>query len=1153
MKQLVLLVVLFALVAMMPPVIAMEMSTTSTVGFSPNPPVPISPRVSLVPEPTTADSLSFADSVTTPPYVTSENNTIVDFDVAKGESIVQTVTATNNDVPLYSQRDPTWRDDRLGYASNPDPGTIGGYGCALTSTAMVFKYYGVDVNPKTLNNWLIANSGYTNYDLINWDRSVDFSDNIHSVEKIPYEGKLADLNKINSELNAGCPVIANVNLDAPTADGGTHFVVITGYESNNIYILNDPWDGQVHRLNENRYATKYNPSNSIYDPANRIWNIRVYSGEKLATLNPPSPVYPGVVSERGITIDTLTPTFQWEASQGGADYYSIYVSEDPYGSSSLVVGESPIYGTSWTVPSGILVSGEKYRWNMQAHKAGQASEFSYRLYFQTKAASPPNTPSAPSGPTSGTYGVPYSYSTSATDSDGDQVKYTFDWGDSQTSETNFVGSGSTAIASHSWSTAGTYAVKAKATDSNGGSSGWSGTLTVKIESENNPPNTPSSPYGEITGELGTLYAYVTSTTDPNGDQVKYIFDWDDGQMSETNFVSSGSTAIASHSWSNSGSYLVKAKATDSKGRSSGWSSARTVTIEAANTNTPPNMPSTPYGETTGEPGTLYAYVTSATDPNGDQVKYAFDWGDGQTSETNFVSSGSTAIASHSWSTAGTYAVKAKTSDSNGGSSGWSGTLTVKIEPENNPPNTPSTPYGEITGEPGTLYAYVTSATDPNGDQIKYAFDWGDGQTSETNFVNSGSTVIASHSWSNLGSYLVKAKATDSNDGSSGWSGTLTVKIEATTGMDANFTANITSGPAPLAVQFTDTSTGNPTAWSWTFGDGAISTEQHPVHTYAVPGTYTVSLTVTNSAGSNTTTQTDCITVVPASGQDIFWEVPLSVTSGTFSQTVTLGSAESATREFDAGLDVPMPPDAPGAKKSVYFTSTDPTFGELSTDYKPPIDDANPEESWTLCIRSDEPVQVTWDTTLLAGSELFLTWNNETNTIAMKATNATTLPAGSYSISISASTAQQIDLPLQVGWNLVSVPFSDAEYTVPQNSILAIYGYNPSTKGYETVSRIESLVPGRAYWVASGRDCTVVMAGTPVSPVTAHLKQGWNLIGSTAGQSAFDSIAITPTGSWAMPFVYGYDPRTKGYGQSTELQPGEGYWGAVTRDCTITLP
>jgi hypothetical protein len=89
----------------------------------------------------------------------------------------------------------------------------------------------------------------------------------------------------------------------------------------------------------------------------------------------------------------------------------------------------------------------------------------------------------------------------------------------------------------------------------------------------------------------------------------------------------------------------------------------------------------------------------------------------------------------------------------------------------------------------------------------------------------------------------------------------------------------------------------------------------------------------------------------------------------------------------------------------------------------------------------------------------------------------------------------MDLSLQEGWNLVSTPFNNAAYTVPEGAILAIYGYNPSTKGYETVSGVTALVPGKAYWIASARNCTVTMTGTPVIPVTAQLKQGWNLIGS----------------------------------------------------------
>jgi PKD repeat protein len=77
---------------------------------------------------------------------------------------------------------------------------------------------------------------------------------------------------------------------------------------------------------------------------------------------------------------------------------------------------------------------------------------------------------------------------------------------------------------------------------------------------------------------------------------------------------------------------------------------------------------------------------------------------------------------------------------------------------------------------------------------------------------------------------------------------------------AAFSADPTSGTAPLAVQFTDLSTGSPTVWNWTFGDGAISTEVHPTHEYTADGNYTVSLTVSNAFGSDTATVADYIRV-----------------------------------------------------------------------------------------------------------------------------------------------------------------------------------------------------------------------------------------------------------------------------------------------------
>ena len=99
---------------------------------------------------------------------------------------------------------------------------------------------------------------------------------------------------------------------------------------------------------------------------------------------------------------------------------------------------------------------------------------------------------------------------------------------------------------------------------------------------------------------------------------------------------------------------------------------------------------------------------------------------------------SNAYASHSWSAAGTYQVKAFATDSEGADSGWSNATTVIVnEPPNSPPNTPSTPYGTTSGKAGTAYGYATYASDPDKDQVKYTFDWGDGTTSETDYVASG--------------------------------------------------------------------------------------------------------------------------------------------------------------------------------------------------------------------------------------------------------------------------------------------------------------------------------------------------------------------------------------------------------------------------------
>ena len=79
----------------------------------------------------------------------------------------------------------------------------------------------------------------------------------------------------------------------------------------------------------------------------------------------------------------------------------------------------------------------------------------------------------------------------------------------------------------------------------------------------------------------------------------------------------------------------------------------------------------------------------------------------------------------------------------------------------------------------------------------------------------------------------------------------------------DFSASDTSGSAPLAVQFTDISTGDPTSWSWDFGDGSASTDQSPDHEYTIAGTYQVTLVATR--GTDTSQEPGALTITVEPG------------------------------------------------------------------------------------------------------------------------------------------------------------------------------------------------------------------------------------------------------------------------------------------------
>jgi len=221
-------------------------------------------------------------------------------------------------------------------------------------------------------------------------------------------------------------------------------------------------------------------------------------------------------------------------------------------------------------------------------------------------------------------------------------------------------------------------VKVKAKDAYDFESDWSQALSVEIDSQ--PPTTPSIPSGETSGYILTSYCYTTVTTDPDGDQLFYMFDWGDGRYSEwLGGYASGQPCTDCITWSIPGIYYVRAKAKDEWGEESDWSQALYVQIGSHE----PDTPSKPNGENSGHISVSYCYTTVTTDPDGDQISYLFDWGDGTNSGwLGAYNSEQPCTACNAWPDPGTYYVRAKAKDVWGEESDWSDSLRVVIMMQN---------------------------------------------------------------------------------------------------------------------------------------------------------------------------------------------------------------------------------------------------------------------------------------------------------------------------------------------------------------------------------------------------------------------------------------------------------------------------------------
>jgi PKD repeat protein len=224
---------------------------------------------------------------------------------------------------------------------------------------------------------------------------------------------------------------------------------------------------------------------------------------------------------------------------------------------------------------------------------------------------------------------------------------------------------------------------------------------------------------------------------------------------------------------------------------------------------------------------------------GNPTSWLWDFGDG--------GSATSQNPNHTYTSAGTYTVKLTISKGADSDSEIKTNYITVIDPGNAPD-----PDFEADAQcgPNPLTVQFTDLSTNN--PTSWLWNFGDGSSSTSQNPN--------HTYTAAGTYTVSLTATN-NSGSNTATKPDFVTVKA---ICADFSATPTSGTAPLAVQFTDLSTGNPTSWLWDFGDGNSSTSQNPSHTYTLAGTYTVTLTASNGGGSDSETKVGYIMVTPPS-------------------------------------------------------------------------------------------------------------------------------------------------------------------------------------------------------------------------------------------------------------------------------------------------
>ena len=447
-----------------------------------------------------------------------------------------------------------------------------------------------------------------------------------------------------------------------------------------------------------------------------------------------------------------------------------------------------------------------------------------------------NNPPAPgfnSAQTSFTPTLKVQFTDTSSDDEGPLVAWHWDFGDKQTADVQNP--------EHIYAEPGKYLVMLTVTDSGGLQASGSKEITV-LPPGNNPPISNFT-YSQQNRKL--IIDFTDTSTDTDGNIASWNWNFDDN--------SSDTTQNPSHTYAFAGTYKVTLTVTDNNGKIG--SITKNVTVNPL-VNQPPVISNISGTQTSFKPFLIAKFTEISSDPDGYISKWDWNFGDRNTFSTTDPTLKN---PTNTYLFPGEYTVVLTVTDDGlpDGTNKKTATSSIKFTvappPANQPPVALFTVDSNNVLAPATIL-FTDASIDADGKIISYLWEFETGRTLFYNAQTYQKTV--SHTFTKSGTYPVKLTVTDDGNLTNTYILDVIVKNNPPV-------AKLSASPNPVLsktlVNFFGNnsydSDGSITKYAWNFGDGTIISQGRITesHTYAKPGIYDASLTVTDNIGDSSTT------------------------------------------------------------------------------------------------------------------------------------------------------------------------------------------------------------------------------------------------------------------------------------------------------------